>query len=314
MQKQLDEVAGRLAAELASWHAIELRTHDEVKNYQAAIGPPEARIDYHYVEVAGGRRLYEFRLRPSEGAGGSHGYYADGSRFADASYPDGLDSPATQVTIKRAFSIEGEAESVYGPVPYPLFFIGRAPLHSAIGSAKRLDPARHLDRDCDRFLFAGVKQGYSISDSVYWLDPETSFPIKVENYQDASQRAAGRPRTVWSAESLDEVGGRHFPLRSSLAMYGAGGELQSERTIVVDEIRFDGEYPASIFWPVLGPGTRVIDLTTKQTMVVPKAEVAAGDALTAEPRGGWQGPATTSALVLGAALLIAAVVVWWRRR
>ena len=76
-------------------------------------------------------------------------------------------------------------------------------------------------------------------------------------------RLADRPISAWRAESLDEVDGRHFPLKSNQEYYNIKADppkITIHRQIVVDEVHFDRPYPASTFWPMIGPKDQVTDL------------------------------------------------------
>lgn len=313
------ETAERLARELSSWHSIEVRIRVGLENEQPE--PNEyasAEMEYHYIETAVGERLYEERHLPGAGPERFWASYADGRRFADASFAPGAGRKLNQVTIKPNFGNETPSDNLLRPWPIQSWAVGRIPLHKALAGATALGTGRHLGRDCELYLLTKARVARADVSLVYWLDRETAVPIRLDLYADESAREAGRPISTWAAESLDEVDGRHVPLRSVMTQFqpnaGPPPVPRLAQQLTIESIRFDGDYPATTFWPTMEPGTKVVNTITKQFTTIPGGPEQAGSTLEARPTRDWTPWITGGCVALGVVLVVAAIVTWFKRR
>ena len=164
------------------------------------------------------------------------------------------------------------------------FYVGLTPLPEALPTAKFLGEGRHLRRDCDRFLFSGVTNNQGTLEFVYWLDRESSIPLRVECFDKDADRIEDHPNYTWSAESIGSFEGHVLPETYSLLRYLSGGpDLETLRFRIdgtVREVHYDRSYPASTFWPTASESTTVVDYV-KGDVTIPERpldEVTSGTA------------------------------------
>jgi len=198
MSNPARELAGRLSSDMETWGTIELRTHTTRLDFSRdPKGAPGVPVDEHYIETGAGQRLFEASLPLEDGSMKTYTEYADGNRFANAIYEEeGGGQKQKQVQIKSDFY--GEAKIGGSARPYPLvfFYLQKEPLHQSLDKATHLGSDRHLDRDCERFLFTGVKWRYTKVDMMFCLDRSTAVPLEVTTYRDAAAREAEEPETL----------------------------------------------------------------------------------------------------------------------
>jgi hypothetical protein len=317
--------AQRLSWEMESWKSIELRSHEDFVNSEDH-DPSQFsgyHCKYHYIETAAGERMFEERLVPQ---GSKETFvsinYTDGKRSATLLRPEIDGVGKDQIDIKQAFATETDGRT-YRPVPLRYYYVGLEPLPEVLSKAVHQGTRRHLDRDCDLFLFAGVRSGQGTTDYVYWLDHASSIPLKVEFYEGEKARSENRPLAVWSAESFDKVEGRHLPLRSELVHLGAAGprigDVEGRYQVVVDSVNFDREFPKSTFWPVITSDATVYDFVHNK-VTSPKKPSADTQGTTASPPiravESSDGVLSSSTLVMfiGVTILACGLLLWWRRR
>ncbi|HEX8202983.1 MAG TPA: hypothetical protein VF590_21080 [Isosphaeraceae bacterium] len=338
MASPAEAAAQRLSWEMESWKSIEIRTHQDFTNHDVGRDPQmdaAARFEDHYIETATGQRLYESSARPAGGDARQSTYYSDGTRCADLVDFDVNGARQHQMTIKRSFGSEAQRNTSFRPEPLNHLYIGTTPLPKALPKATHLGSDRHLDRDCDTFLFPGDRPGAAPAAIVYCLDRETSIPLEVRYFGDERSREDDRPYAIWRAESLDQVEGHRIPLKSEILHYaqdqrggtpatGQASHVSMTHKILVDELHFQRDYPAALFWPVVPPGTWVIDRIAQKdyTTGLPRVSgplpgsVRAGEGtpVRAEPPAGWTSTLSAVGLGLGLVLLIAGLMLgWWRR-
>ncbi len=136
-------------------------------------------------------------------------------------------------------------------------------------------------------------------------------------YLSRQDRLNDAPRSVWTADSLDEVQGHHVPLKSSVEAYvgGGSGKIAYRSDIVVDSVKYNEEYPAQHFQPNITKSTNVIDtIKNEYKMGEPPEPVLRSsaaipeNAIRAVDPADWSSFVVPSLLVLGVCLLLAAVM------
>lgn len=323
------EIAARLASDMETWGTIELRTHTTLLDFsQDPKGVPGVAHDQRYIETGAGQRLLELSAPREDGRITTYTDYADGVRFANVIYEEVEGGQKqTQVQIKNAFDEEAKIGGSSHPVPLVFFYLHKDPLYKSLAKATHLGSDRHLDRDCERFLFTGVKRTYNKIDMIFCIDRATAVPLEVATYRDASDRAADEPQTHWRATSLDEVEGHPFPMHSVETAFGfpEGGRKsvkEFEWEITVTDLHYNRDYPKSLFWPVYDPGVMVWDRTKNKHYDTPEDKSDAKPAIpavgevapirAAQP-GDWTDAASLVGIGLGLAILATSLVMWLRR-
>ncbi len=324
-----DSAMERLAREMASWKAIELRVREDM-NVRPVPGiqvVPESTNFYHYIETSDDRRFVDETSQAGGAKGDRISGYCDGSRCADVSYrAEGDRQQQVQVIISKQFRNEGRFGWTDRPAPLKYFHVGLLPLYEALPKAQRIGEAVCLDRPCDVFLFPKFKTSRASQDFTYYLDRATGVPLKVEAFKDEAMRQAGKPAWVWRADSLDDVQGFHIPLTSSYQSFNhknADDPITLTSKIKVETISYNNSYEKSQFWPTIQPGVTVHDAITKRSSTVPgpiaRTESPAGRAPTAgiivaTPPRDWIAYVPPVGLGLGLVVLIAGLVLWWKRQ
>ena len=233
-------------------------------------------------------------------------------------YEDGHLDRQKFVVIKRTYSQEDQGDKMNRPNPIDLLYVCREPLHVALSKAESLGSDRVLDRDCDVFLFRGLRWR-APQDHVYHLDRATSIPLKVESFKDQAARDIRQPSWVWTAESLDQVQDHFITLKSREVM----SNPQFTWKLQVESVAFNKDYPSSTFWPVLQPGVSVLDSISKKSYRVPGGDRTNSDAkeqpsdarpVQAIPPQGYLSVVSTVSLGLGLAVFFVGISLWWRRR
>lgn len=316
----------RLAWTMGSWRSIDLQLHVDYALNKAVDDQSKAttKMVERYIETATGQRMFEQRMTLANGQEMRSVYYADGGHCADLQRIKLPDREFDAVRIKREFSIEGAAGWHVCPEPLKYLYAGLRPLYEVLPEMQHLGEARHLGREGDLFLLAKTPS-YKGPEAVFLLDRATAAPLKVKLYRTEQDRLADRPHSVWSAESLDLVEGRHLPLNSEEVIYSPAEppEPRVVRKIIVDSVRFDRDYPASTFRPAIGPETQVTDLIANKwtPSKAPKSPArreetvaATSPPIRATPTKDWTPLLPTAASLLGLAIITIAGILWWRRR
>ena len=116
----------------------------------------------------------------------------------------------------------------------------------------------------------------AVQDLVYDLDAETAIPIRVRSYLgnlNENDLDSSPPAWTWTALSVDSIQGFHMPLRSSMISYGGAGISATDKRMAievkVESLSYDKSYPKETFWPVIQPGTTVLDSIKKTQYAVP---------------------------------------------
>lgn len=311
----------RLRLELNSWTSIELRVR---KDQEVRLGKGSrldkdlyVRIDFHYIEEASGRRLFDEQMTTASGSVSRQSAYCDGGRCANVTYETSNSSKEKRVDIINYFHTEKTFGMKAMPQPLVYYYLAKEPIYEAIRRAEPLGEARVLGRNCSRYLFRGVRVTQGKQDLVYSLDNATSTPLRVESYRLDSQREPDDLFWSWEASSLDRVEGDHwFPLHSVTQNFAKGRET-FRATITVEEIHYDRAFAATTFWPKSEPGVEVNDTINKTFTVVPgpspkPAAPVATTGQVAKPPRSWTPIASGVTMGLGLTILLAAL--WIKRR
>ena len=266
-------VAKQLAWEMESRKSVELQVHFDIISPDFNSQNPESfnAIEEHYIETALGQRVCDVtHLR--DGLPTKHyTYYDQGSRCAEVAYSKDDLKAQQSVTIKRVYRTEDQmGDRAERPQPLQVLYVGREPLHKALTKAKSLGESRFLDRDCDVFLFEKVRW-VSPQDHVYYLDRETSIPLKVKSFKDEASRQKQEPLWVWKAQSVDKVQGHAVPLKSELTTPLAGTASPYVWKYEVKSVEFGKEYPESTFWPTIQPGVDVFGYLDLEAIQDPRS-------------------------------------------
>jgi Protein of unknown function (DUF1559) len=288
--------------------------------------PPNTRVPdcgTLAINKAAGRRFCDDHKLNSGKIVGHDTHYSDGTRCADVRYQEKDLERQQYVTIKRQYYNENMGDRMERPGPLCFLYVGREPLQKALPKAQYQGTDKDIGRECDVFLFSQVRWSFP-QDHVFYLDKETSIPLKVASYRDQSARDKDQPLWVWTAESLDKVHNHYVPLKSREISYTETREPSYEWTFSVRSIDFNKDYADSVFWPTLEPGAGVLDTILSKGYEVPGGQkepvvgsnISPGttELIEAAPPSDWTAFAPTAMLALGCAILIAAGLAWWRRR
>jgi hypothetical protein len=286
-------------------------------------GVSDAHLE-HYIETAAGQqRFCEYQFLKGDEVLSRSTHYGDGNRFVDIQFDNKETTRQKQINVNPHYFMEQKSERRQVPDPLLRFYVGREPLHKALlTKAKPLGEGKVMGRECNVFLFPQVRWGRP-QDQVYFLDKETSIPLKVETYWDEAARLRNDPMGVWTAESLDQDQGYYLPHNSTGITFGPDKAPAYTNQFKVESVVFNKEYPASTFWPTFQPGvnvfdsvnpgaTKVSDETKVKPPVVnsPTVSVVAAPPIEAVP------PSDSTpmiALGLGVAVLFVGVFLWWQR-
>jgi hypothetical protein len=316
---QEQTIADRLAWFMESWRSIEVKERRETT---IPARGTTTTYEHSYAETTEGQRRYDLSFEePGDGRTVRSSRYSDGQRFADETAVDGR----AQVVIKPSFADESQIGQSRRGETLTNLYVGGEPLHKLLADATSLGSDRHLGRECDQFLLAGVKWSRDTADVVYCLDRQTGWPLELRHYRNETDRQADRPRWTWTVESFERVEGeRYWPMRSLSVMNRVTDDGESTplatSEIRVEEVRFDRPLPASLFWPSAEPGTTVWDKVEKKQWVVPgekeppKPVTPQTVASPALPPTDWTATASKVGLLAGLAIIAASIVLWWRRR
>ncbi|MDG3005804.1 hypothetical protein [Paludisphaera mucosa] len=250
--------AQKLAREMASWNPIELRVRREspprTDDSSPTPGPPVVE-HFHLIQAPGRFRL-ESRTRPVDQPRALyvsiefvHGTHVESVFRIEE--PGRTSRESVRVGADSGFRVASDGVSTR-PEPIAAFYLGTTPLDKVLPAAQFVGADRILDRSCDGFLLTPeVEPGSTPPFFVYWLDRETGVPLRVESHSQWVDYAQHRPRSTWSAGSLDEIDGRHFPRNSTLVVHDwSDPERPSSRidhTTVVEEVALQREHPVATF-------------------------------------------------------------------
>jgi len=297
-------------------------TVDQTRSrYRQPQGSLSSQIAQTYVHTARGQRHFEERAKWENGRTDHRAAYCDGEKCANVTFGTlAVDKPQT-IEISHIFMDDMSANALRIPFPLLSYFVGPKPIVEAVPTGEGMPDENVLHRPCDVFLFRAVGMAERKDDLVYYLDKETSVPLKLVCYTSSELRLNNRPLWAWEATTLDAVSGHHVPLESVWKRFvvkgaeaSAAPKVDYTQTIHVNECIFDETIASSEFWPSYTPGVRVIDRIDRKSFRV-KDDTAA--ALVTDPirvREPWSVPWKTIGAGLLIACMLAAVLVHrgWR--
>jgi hypothetical protein len=323
--------AERLAWDMESRKSIEftVRTHITKSSGKPMPGAAEPFQIYeeHYIETAIGQRFSEFRGLRDNVVVSRAAYYADGKRFAQVNFNGRDPNLQNYVLVTRYFAQENTSDHRDVPRPFLFLYVGREPLHKALPRADYQGTTEVIGRKCEGFLFEQVRWTRP-QDQVFWLDAETSVPLKVEAFKGNDERERGAPVWTWVVESLEQFQGRHIPTKGTQTGFDAKGEITSQSRRELISVHFDRDYPPETFWPKYDPSVAILDNATGKAQTAPGENKAAQQNAQnsvdanppntaklprADPSLDWTSYAPAASLCLGVVVLIAAFITWRRR-
>lgn len=128
-----------------------------------------------------------------------------------------------------------------------------------------------MGRPCDALLFTQDKPE-PIRDLVMVVDRETGVPLEVRGYRTPDDLKAGRPAYAWKAGSLKTFQGHPVVNSSRLERYSeADASVNHTSDFNVQSVEFDKDHAASEFFPVIPPGTEVMDTIAGKIVIWPGA-------------------------------------------
>lgn len=153
----------------------------------------------------------------------------------------------------------------------PDVVFGFEPLNLALPRSRHLGEASVMGRPCDAFVFTQDKPE-PIHDLVMVLDRETGVPLEVRGYRTPDDLKAGRPAYAWKAGSLKTFQGHPVVNSSRLERYSeADSSINHTSDFNVQSVEFDKDHAASEFFPVIPPGTEVMDTIAGKIVIWPGA-------------------------------------------
>ncbi len=288
---------------------------------------PEFPLKQEWATTSAGLRYFDEWFMPTIEPFGHSSVYSDGHRFANVSYQRQDAAHELEVNINKYELVEKRDFFLNAPWPIRVSYVGIVPLHEALPTAEVMPDAEVIHRGCDVFHFKNAGLPSQPQSLVYFLDRATSFPLKVAAYANADRIREQKPNWVWEAKSFDRVSAQHFlPLSSSYATYSYSAVPKSESTlgvfqsIKIVQAEFDIAISPSVFWPVLEPGVRVIDMTKHQSAAAPRAGVTSsqtsqtGAPIRAEVPRNDSAFSTATGIGLSAAVILVAALLWKRSR
>jgi len=309
----------KLVWNFGSWRTIELFVRDDLSHFGGA-GDWD-HINEHYVASRTGQRYSDTQFMKVDNVAMRVGQYCDGAKSATVNFRAKDADLQKSVIIKRDFANEDQFGKAARPTPIQFFYVARTPLHEALPKAIYLGPDRVNGRECQSFLFKNVHYTVGTQDQVYYLDATSGTPLKVVSYSDEASRTKETPLWTWTCGKLETTQGHEIPAISTSNSYGPDGKtVTGTHTYTVESIKFDQEYAATTFWPVIQPGVPVLDSIAKKQYETPGVKLPETKSATAEPPlvatqpRDWSSTFSFMALCLGLGILIAGGVLWWRRR
>jgi hypothetical protein len=263
-----ERAAKLLSQEFKPPRSIEVRDRTDITHHDPAPATPSAWDYSHerYVETLAGQRFAEYRGMKGEkmmNRSTSH-LKGKGEFGVYIIYRDDNLETQKQVHFTPEYWMEHKSDRKQLPACLLFLFVGSERLDTALANATYLGESQVLGRPCNSFLFEDVRW-LRPQDHVYHLDRETAIPLKVEAFADQAARDSKSPLWVWTAESLDEVDGRHFVLRSTQTSFHNGEPSITWRN-AVERIEFDKEYPDSLFAPNFDANVTIVDYVNNEIL------------------------------------------------
>lgn len=320
--------AGHLAWDYESWKAIDIRVRQDIIDHQ---GGREYKVEFntveeHYIELKSGERFCDVKYLMNSSYFRRETHYTNGQKSALVNYANNDENKQKSYQLNMTnFRNENKSDRVARPIPFLYNYVGKTPLQEALAKAKYLGKDRVNGRDCDVFLFPGVKWP-SIQDQVFFIDTASHIPIRVAGYKDQKSRGEDDPYWVWTADQLETIQGHVIPVKSSQNEYTSPGKKMSfARNFTILSIRFDGDYPPAMFWPELQPGVPTMDREAKKVFKTPSKQessppqsgpkaIIPRQEIVASPPIDGANMVSRAMLVIGAVIVVVVGFLLYRRR
>lgn len=320
--------ANQLAWDYESWKAVEISVRQRITNHEEGLAGKIAwnTIDEHYIELKSGERFSDIKYLLDSAYRRRESHYFRGSRSATVNYSDNDENKQKNIMLNmKDFRNEDRNGRVAQPLPLLYSHVGRVPLHGALANAKYLGKDRVDGRSCDVFLFPAVKWSM-VQDQVFSLDAESHVPVRVSAYKDQAGREKGEPLWAWTADKFETIQGHIIPVNSTQIEYNQDGKIARSRAIEIQSIKFDGDYPGTMFWPEPQPGVPTTDFEVKKAIdKAPSKQqtdfqrdrpkvAPAGQAIVATRPVGWATVVSRVMLCVGLVIIVAGIFAWYRLR
>lgn len=342
MDEITSQLADKLAWQLTSWKAIELRVDEQPTVMPGVLaGDPSVFTgqEYHYIETALGQRYYEKKGFLPNGKVSRTESFSDGRRFTNVEYDPKEPKNQQIITLTNNFGSESLEELNLSDRPVPLFYfyVGRAPLHEALRDATRdaTTSMQVIGRECHVFHFPRVRFNKEPRELRIYLDKASAIPLRF-----VCGDSIEKPLWTWEAESLDKVGDYWVPKNSRYRSYSYGdaaapGSIKFEKVYKVTDVQYNKQYNMQTFNVAFQPGAEIVAskqavkllqgknalayanrmarnspaLAKKDVREVSKGSAVPIQAVESNGIGTFQ----AASMVLGVAVIMVALLVWWRR-
>lgn len=256
-----ERAAAKIAWELGSWKSIDYHVVSKFRNYRTRSGRPQVfdTEDYQCVETALGQRMQRCDRLLGESLFSRGRAYFDGKRGADVVLGGPEFDTIRQIEVLRHFPRLGKTQHTNRPVPFRYYYLGPEPLNQALPRSRHLGEEVVIGRPCDAFVFTQDKPEM-ILELVEVLDRETGVPLEVRGYRTSEDLKASRPSYVWTARSVEMYQGHSVVNSSRLEQYSEeDSSVVYTSNFEVKSVEYDKHHAASEFFPVIPPGTTVMD-------------------------------------------------------
>ena len=289
----------------------------------------EFPIKQEWAATSSGQRYFDDWFMAPPGKAFEHrAVYCDGHRFAHVWLQEQDPARQSEVSFNKDELMEKRDFFLDAPMPIKVTHVGLIPLYEALPSAEIMPEGEVIGRACDVFHFKSAGKPSNPASIVYYLDKETSYPLKVVFYNNLERFRARRPGSLWEAKTFDRVSGRHFlPLSSVFTSppIDPGGDQSESKLRIYQSIRIvHAEFDAAI------PSTRLLARPPARRGVhrqhLASFGIQAGSGFDdpqdrASRRSDFRRRAgnssallTVSGVVLSAAVLVVAFLLWKRGR
>lgn len=328
-----ERAAAKIEWEMGTWKSIDFHMIKKVQLFGELAHFAKRPMfcdnhDFRCFETALGQRKCESKSLLGDSLLRREEAFFDGKRGANIVYGGPDFGTMAQVEVFPHYPRFGQTEYSNRPEPLVHYYVGFEPLYRALPHSEYLGVESVLGRPCDLFLFPQVKLG-ATQDLVYFLDHETGVPLRVRAYKTRDDLKAARPVYDWSATALKTVQDHLFVVSSRKEGYSrVDASIVSVSDFNVESVEFGKDHSASEFFPVIPPGTTVIDAIVGKTVIQPGVVKTTKPAppttlnqtqVPAPPpiQAGQPQTESNMSFILGglsAALLTAGAALWWKHR
>ncbi len=151
---------------------------------------PEFPLKQEWVATTSGQRYFDDWFMSPDEPFQHRSVYSDSRRFAHVWCQQ--QDPARQalISINKEVLVEKRDFFLDAPWPIRVTHVGLAPLTEALPAAEVLPDGEVIGRGCDVFHFQKAGLPSRPQSLVYFLDKATSFPLKVEAYENPERLRA----------------------------------------------------------------------------------------------------------------------------